>query len=80
MMAKKRTSRSVRQKLNEIKNKRLKKHPFCHYCNAQLSKKSATVEHVVPISRGGKLFDERNIVLACFNCNSKKGSKILEEM
>lgn len=39
----------------------------------------ATVDHVIPISRGGGVFDEKNVVPCCHKCNQKKGNKTLEE-
>lgn len=38
----------------------------------------ATIDHVVPISKGGGVFDEENIVVSCSTCNNSKGSKDLE--
>lgn len=35
----------------------------------------ATVDHVVPTSKGGGHFDVNNIRVACSTCNSKKGDK-----
>lgn len=46
----------------------------CVYCNKQLEDKS--VDHVVPISKCGS-HSERNIVLCCRSCNSKKHNFIL---
>jgi 5-methylcytosine-specific restriction endonuclease McrA len=39
----------------------------------------ATIDHVIPISRGGAVFDEKNVVPCCNKCNQKKGNKLLEE-
>jgi 5-methylcytosine-specific restriction endonuclease McrA len=47
----------------------------CLYCEGAVSKKTATMDHVHPISRGGKTHFE-NIVTACGPCNTRKGSKI----
>lgn len=35
----------------------------------------ATADHFVPRSAGGAVFDEKNLVVACSPCNTKKGSK-----
>lgn len=48
----------------------------CAYCGR--SDVSLTVEHVVPLSRGGD-HDPGNIVPACATCNKSKGSKLLSE-
>lgn len=39
----------------------------------------ATIDHVVPLSKGVKFFDEKNLVVACGKCNSTKSSKTVEE-
>lgn len=45
----------------------------CHYCNAQVPPKELTLDHVVPLVRGGKS-TKGNCVPACKECNSKKQS------
>lgn len=41
---------------------------FCAYCGKQLDEETATIEHVLPISKGGS--DSReNMVIACKECN-----------
>ncbi|EPS70284.1 hypothetical protein M569_04476, partial [Genlisea aurea] len=47
----------------------------CQYCS---SREDLTIDHVLPIARGGKWTWE-NLVAACAKCNSKKGQKTLEE-
>lgn len=43
----------------------------CKYCKKQLTRFTATLDHVKPIrSRGDHSYD--NLVTACLNCNSKK--------
>lgn len=39
----------------------------------------ATVDHVHPISKGGAVFDVKNVVPCCSKCNQKKGNKLLHE-
>ena len=43
----------------------------CHYCGRQVGREQLTMDHVVPISRGGKS-KKGNIVQACKDCNNKK--------
>jgi len=50
----------------------------CQYCQKKLVKADATLDHVIPRSRGGKL-NWTNVVLACKNCNQRKGSRTPEE-
>ncbi|GAB4851446.1 hypothetical protein Ancab_030848 [Ancistrocladus abbreviatus] len=47
----------------------------CQYCS---SRNNLTIDHVLPIARGGK-WSWENLVTACAKCNSKKGQKTLEE-
>lgn len=44
----------------------------CQYCNTKLEKKDCTLDHVLPVSLGGKT-TWTNSVTACFACNAKKG-------
>jgi 5-methylcytosine-specific restriction endonuclease McrA len=41
--------------------------------------KKATIDHIVPVSRGGGRFDASNITPCCGECNGKKGDKPLDE-
>jgi 5-methylcytosine-specific restriction endonuclease McrA len=51
-----------------------RKNPYCHYCGKRILRFSdATADHVVPVSKGG-YSKSKNYVLACFPCNSEKGS------
>ena len=43
----------------------------CHYCGGAVAPKSMTMDHIVPISRGGKS-TKGNVVPACKECNNKK--------
>ena len=45
----------------------------CQYCNTPYSKSQLTLDHVTPISRGGKT-EWTNIVAACGPCNGRKGN------
>lgn len=49
----------------------------CFYCPKDITV-DRTIDHVVPLSRGGK-HELSNLVLACRACNSSKGSKLLSE-
>ena len=46
----------------------------CQYCNTPYTKHSLTLDHVRPISLGGKTNWE-NIVAACGPCNARKANK-----
>ena len=43
----------------------------CYYCNAKVNPRELTMDHIVPIIRGGKSI-KGNIVTACKECNNKK--------
>lgn len=43
----------------------------CHFCGETFAKKDLTMDHLVPLSRGGKS-TKGNVVVACRECNSKK--------
>ena len=43
----------------------------CHYCGEKVARENLTMDHVVPLSRGGKS-TKGNLVPACKECNNKK--------
>ena len=46
----------------------------CHYCAKQLTRFSATLDHIQPVSKGGdNSYD--NLVTACLHCNAERGNK-----
>ena len=45
----------------------------CQYCGTDVSRKTATLDHVLPVSHGGKTAYE-NTVCACSGCNASKGN------
>jgi len=44
---------------------------ICYYCNKEVGRGNLTMDHIVPLSRGGKS-KKGNIVPACKECNNKK--------
>ncbi|MDY6790922.1 MAG: HNH endonuclease [Thermodesulfobacteriota bacterium] len=44
---------------------------ICHYCKRPTPAKELTMDHIVPVSRGGKS-TKGNVVPACKECNNKK--------
>lgn len=46
----------------------------CHYCSKQLTRFSATLDHIQPVSKGGDN-SFHNLVTACLHCNSERGNK-----
>jgi len=43
----------------------------CYYCSKEFSPKELSMDHIVPLIRGGKS-TKGNIVPACKDCNSRK--------
>ena len=43
----------------------------CHYCGENVGRDELTMDHVVPLSRGGRS-TKGNLVAACKACNNKK--------
>lgn len=50
----------------------------CWYCGITLTPEIATVDHRIPICRGGRR-TKHNVVPACHRCNCMKGRKTEEE-
>ena len=51
---------------------------ICGYCGGHFPEGELTVEHITPVSRGGR-HDWTNVVTACRSCNTRKGSRTPEE-
>ena len=43
----------------------------CHYCGCKIPAAELTMDHIVPIARGGRS-TKGNVVPACKSCNTKK--------
>lgn len=50
----------------------------CAYCGAMLSLEKATVDHILPMSKGGRTRWE-NVTIACSECNFKKNDRTPEQ-
>ena len=44
---------------------------ICHYCGGKFSPDELTMDHIVPVTRGGKS-TRGNVVPACKECNNRK--------
>jgi hypothetical protein len=51
--------------------KRRRSSGLCHYCGGHFPVRELTMDHVVPLVRGGKT-TKQNVVPCCKECNSKK--------
>lgn len=67
--------RRERQKAREIRKspwwKRRKASGVCHYCGADVGTAELTMDHIVPVIRGGRSA-RGNLVAACKPCNTEK--------
>jgi 5-methylcytosine-specific restriction endonuclease McrA len=46
----------------------------CPYCDVMMTSKDKTLDHIVPLSRGG-LHSIRNVLVCCRRCNTQKAGK-----
>ena len=53
-------------------------HNRCQYCGDVFRQKDLNLDHVIPLSRGGRSSWE-NVVCACVPCNTRKGNRTPEE-
>ncbi len=64
-----------RSKAREIRNsswwKRKRAEGVCYFCKGKFPPKELTMDHIVPLIRGGKS-TKGNIVPACKECNNRK--------
>jgi 5-methylcytosine-specific restriction endonuclease McrA len=64
-----------RLKAQQLKNTRWwrkkKEKGICYYCGRRVPASEITMDHIVPLIRGGKS-TKSNIVAACKECNNKK--------
>ncbi len=64
-----------RKKAQELKRsqwwKNILSKGLCHYCQGKFPAKELTMDHIVPVARGGKS-TRGNVVPACRKCNQEK--------
>lgn len=72
-----------RKKAKELKQtawwKQKRSTGICHYCQNKFPVDEITMDHLVPLVRGGKS-TKSNLVPACKNCNNLKKHKLVSEM
>ncbi len=68
-------SKKEKHKARVLRNsqwwKRKRSSGICHYCNNKFAPGELTMDHVIPIARGGKT-EKSNVVPCCKECNTKK--------
>ena len=47
----------------------------CHYCGQKFAPEELTMDHIIPLARGG-MSTKNNLVPACKNCNNQKKEKL----
>lgn len=52
-------------------------HVPCYVCGFHVREREATIEHVIPKSKGGTK-DKENLSISHFRCNGLKGSRKIE--
>ncbi len=52
---------------------------ICYHCEKKFKSEDLTMDHLIPIARGGKS-DKKNCVPSCKECNTKKGYKTRAEL
>jgi 5-methylcytosine-specific restriction endonuclease McrA len=50
----------------------------CHYCGGTFKPSELTMDHVIPVARGGKS-DRHNVVPCCKACNNAKKARMAVE-
>jgi len=64
-----------REKARELRStqwwKRKRSKGICHHCGRKFPVRELTMDHLVPIARGGKS-TKGNVVPSCKNCNTEK--------
>jgi len=67
--------RKEREKSRELRKSRWWQNRLalgcCHYCGTGFAPEDLTMDHLVPLSRGGKT-SRNNVVPACKECNTRK--------
>ncbi|MCI5210905.1 MAG: HNH endonuclease [Candidatus Electrothrix sp. ATG2] len=52
---------------------------ICHYCQGQFPVRELTMDHIIPLSRGGRS-TKGNLVPCCKECNTAKKSDLPPEL
>jgi len=76
------TLRRERAKARELRDsawwKQRRSRGVCHYCGKQVGAKALTMDHLVPLIRGGRS-NKGNLVPACKPCNDAKKHRLAFE-
>lgn len=61
------TIQAIREKAEDAR------HALCQYCVTRINEKTISLDHIIPIQRGGEHTDE-NTETCCLRCNKIKGN------
>jgi 5-methylcytosine-specific restriction endonuclease McrA len=74
--------RRERERARELRQtqwwKRRRSSGICHHCGARVGARELTMDHLVPIIRGGRS-TRGNVVAACKACNTAKRHQLVHE-
>jgi 5-methylcytosine-specific restriction enzyme A len=51
----------------------------CYHCGVRFQRDDLTMDHLIPLARGGKT-TKKNVVVACKQCNSQKKNLTIAEI
>lgn len=51
----------------------------CYHCHQKFPKEFLTMDHLIPVARGGKT-TKKNVVVSCKECNSLKKNRTVAEL
>jgi len=51
----------------------------CQYCAQRFQPWELTLDHIIPRSRGGEVYDPQNLATCCQPCNQRKGDRTPDE-
>ncbi|WP_339138303.1 MAG: HNH endonuclease [Candidatus Electrothrix sp. GW3-4] len=77
------TIRAERRKARELRKTRWWQQKtadgICHYCQRKFPVKELTMDHIIPLSRGGRS-TKGNLVPCCKTCNTAKKTDLPPEL
>jgi len=77
------TIRAERRKARELRKTRWWQQKtadgICHYCQHKVPVKDLTMDHIIPLSRGGRS-TKGNLVPCCKECNTAKKTDLPPEL
>lgn len=71
--------KTIRRYLSKEDKDNIKTAGICYYCGKRVNKDEATVDHIIPVNKGGTN-NADNLVCACSSCNTVKGGNTIYEI